>query len=73
MLAQLRKRVVEAVNKILSDEYPLIDLSGDCPYCGAPPMQSKKTSAEGEFTTYDASRGHCGLCGRLTCRGGCFK
>jgi hypothetical protein len=25
------------------------------------------------FTTYDTSRGHCGLCGRLTCRGECFK
>ena len=25
------------------------------------------------FTTYDSSRGHCGLCGSLTCRGSCFK
>jgi len=25
------------------------------------------------FTTYDSSQGHCGLCGRLTCSGGCFK
>jgi hypothetical protein len=25
------------------------------------------------FTTYDTSRGHCGLCGSLTCRGQCFK
>lgn len=25
------------------------------------------------FTTYDSSRGHCGLCGRLTCNGDCFK
>jgi len=25
------------------------------------------------FTTYDSSRGHCGLCGRLTCNGSCFK
>lgn len=38
-----------------------------------PPMQSKRDSAEGEFTTYDMSQGHCGLCGRLTCRGSCFK
>lgn len=26
-----------------------------------------------EFTAYDTSQGHCGLCGRLTCNGGCFK
>lgn len=25
------------------------------------------------FTTYDTSQGHCGLCGDLYCRGGCFK
>lgn len=25
------------------------------------------------FTTYDISRGHCGLCGSLTCNGTCFK
>lgn len=25
------------------------------------------------FTVYDDSEGHCPLCGRLTCRGGCFK
>ncbi len=28
---------------------------------------------EGVFTCYDSSRGHCGLCGRLTCTGRCFK
>jgi hypothetical protein len=37
------------------------------------PMQSQRTSKDGEFTTYDDSRGHCGLCGSLTCRGNCFK
>lgn len=25
------------------------------------------------WTHYDTSRGHCGLCGSLTCRGSCFK
>ena len=25
------------------------------------------------FTTYDTSRGHCGLCGSLTCSGNCFR
>jgi hypothetical protein len=37
------------------------------------PVQSKVTSKPGEFTTYDDSQGHCAFCGRLTCRGGCFK
>lgn len=32
-----------------------------------------KRTVEGGFATYDTSRGHCGLCGSLTCRGGCFK
>lgn len=40
-----------------------------------PPMQSAplpKTSPD-DWTTYDTSQGHCGLCGSLTCNGGCFK
>ena len=36
-------------------------------------MCSQKISKDGEFTTFDTSRGHCGLCGSLTCRGTCFK
>lgn len=35
--------------------------------------QSEKISKPGEFTEYDSSQGHCGLCGRLGCHGGCFK
>ena len=38
-----------------------------------PPMQSEVISKPGEFTIFDSSQGHCSLCGRLTCRGGCFK
>jgi len=38
-----------------------------------PPLISKKISKLGEFTIYDSKQGHCGLCGSLTCRGGCFK
>lgn len=38
-----------------------------------PPTYADKNSKEGEFTTYDTSRGHCGLCGSLHCRGYCFK
>lgn len=34
---------------------------------------AKKSEAKGEFTTYDTSRGNCGLCGKLGCNGRCFK
>lgn len=38
------------------------------------PVQTNNvTSKEGEFTTYNTSQGHCGLCGSLTCNGHCFK
>lgn len=49
--------------KLLKDE------NGD----NIPTSQSLKNSKDGEFTTYDDSQGHCPLCGRLTCRGNCFK
>ena len=26
-----------------------------------------------EFITYDTSKGHCALCGSISCRGNCFK
>jgi len=38
-----------------------------------PPMKSNIISSPNEFTVYDSSKGHCPLCGRLTCRGECFK
>lgn len=38
-----------------------------------PQQTTRKTSKEGEFTTYNTSQGHCGLCGSLTCSGNCFK
>jgi hypothetical protein len=34
------------------------------------PESSKKTSSG--FTCYDAP-GYCSLCGRMECRGGCFR
>ncbi len=37
------------------------------------PSKSKPISDNSGFTTYDNSQGHCPLCGRLTCNGGCFK
>lgn len=55
-----------------------IDESGD-EYCldelgnKIVPTWSKKESQDGEFTTYDSSKGHCGLCGNIACNGGCFK
>lgn len=38
-----------------------------------PPQHAKVLSKPGEFTYYDSSQGHCGLCGSLTCTGTCFK
>jgi len=32
-----------------------------------------KNSKSGDFTTYDTSHGHCGLCGSLSCNGQCFR
>lgn len=37
------------------------------------PTQSERISRDDEFTSYDMSQGHCGLCGRINCNGGCFK
>ena len=37
-----------------------------------PPMQVSAQKSSG-FAHYDTSQGHCGMCGRLTCNGGCFK
>lgn len=37
------------------------------------PMQTHRSSTSSGFTTYDTSRGHCALCGSLTCNGSCFK
>jgi hypothetical protein len=38
-----------------------------------PPLNTNKTEDHSGFTIYDSSQGHCALCGRLTCKGGCFK
>jgi len=38
-----------------------------------PPQNSERLSKPGEFTYYDSSQSHCGLCGRLSCNGNCFK
>lgn len=38
-----------------------------------PPMKIESKAPEDEFRTYDTSEGHCALCGKLNCNGGCFK
>ena len=38
-----------------------------------PPQHSKVISKPNEFTIFDDSKGHCALCGSLTCSGRCFK
>ncbi len=37
-----------------------------------PPQNSKSYKSSG-FTFFETSQGHCGLCGRLSCNGNCFK
>jgi hypothetical protein len=34
---------------------------------------SEITSKPGKFTVHDTSKGHCGLCGSVRCKGNCFK
>lgn len=38
-----------------------------------PPSKSEQIRDNSGFTHYETSGGHCGLCGSLTCNGGCFK
>jgi hypothetical protein len=47
----------------------ILDEAGD----RRPPMQTSQSERSSGFLTYDTSEGHCGLCGRLTCHGNCFK
>lgn len=51
-----------------SDGQYMIDSEGE-----RVPGPARKNSKEGEFTTFDTSQGHCGLCGSLHCNGRCFK
>ena len=40
-----------------------------------PPMQAIELPKKNpdDWTEYDTSQGHCGLCGRLDCKGHCFR
>lgn len=38
-----------------------------------PPIKTQKKYTTSGFTFYDDSQGHCCFCGRLTCKGNCFK
>lgn len=35
--------------------------------------RSKEIKDGSGFRHYDTSKGHCGLCGRIECNGGCFR
>jgi hypothetical protein len=50
------------------DPYVIVQPSGE----RIPPPQINRIEHKG-FRTYDTNQGHCALCGRLTCRGTCFK
>jgi len=64
-----RKRAGQTIHHDKDGEEYVLDEDGN----RQPPMQSRVTSKPGEFLTYDDSEGHCTFCGRLTCRGECFK
>lgn len=38
-----------------------------------PPNKARVIGTSSGWTDYDTSQGHCGLCGKLSCRGNCFK
>ncbi|MBK7883481.1 MAG: hypothetical protein IPJ81_06580 [Chitinophagaceae bacterium] len=38
-----------------------------------PPSKTNKTYSSSGWTFYDSSKGHCPLCGNISCRGTCFK
>ena len=38
-----------------------------------PAMHSTIVDESASFRTYNTAQGHCALCGRLGCHGGCFK
>lgn len=38
-----------------------------------PPSSAPIIGESSGWKEYDTSRGHCGLCGSLHCRGNCFK
>lgn len=68
----MSERPPQGVETICHDEYGnryVVDADGN----RRPPMHSQPINDLTEWTTYDTSQGHCGLCGNLTCRGGCFR
>lgn len=69
MSGQRDARTNEIIHHDVDGKRYVLDEAGN----RRPPMQSERDSEPGEFATYDSSQGHCGLCGSLTCNGGCFK
>lgn len=63
-----RIRLDENNNEYLTDKdgNPLKDERGNN-------ITPSKTSKKTDDGAYDMSKGHCGLCGKLSCNGNCFK
>ena len=61
----------ESGNEYLVDEngQPIYDEQGN----RIPPTKTSKSYRSSGFLVFDTSQGHCGLCGKLTCNGNCFK
>lgn len=51
-------------------EYVLDECGNRMPPLQAAPLPKKNPS---DWTVYDTSQGHCGLCGSLTCNNHCFR
>ena len=70
-----RHTVDESGNTWLTDASGKIvtDGSGNRVPGPAKPLGPPPSHPSQGYSFYDESRGHCGLCGRLTCNGRCFK
>ena len=61
------EQILDAEGKIVTDG------SGNRVPGPAKPLGPPPRHPSQGYSFYDESRGHCGLCGRLTCNGRCFK
>jgi hypothetical protein len=56
-----------------SDFYEVIYDTDGNPKTQLKQQIAKRVKEDSCFTIFDSSHGHCGLCGSLSCNGGCFK
>lgn len=70
----------ERDNRIVTDDFGnewLTDENGNILKDEAgnniPPSVSRKVLRSSGWAFHDTSQGHCALCGRISCRGECFK